>query len=91
MPLRGDDSWEDWEDEVELKLPATAPAAAAAKDVDESKFAGEDEGEDEPKWKAAVPKPEQVSWPEASPVQFSLSIDTLSEWPGCGLGQSGMN
>lgn len=54
------DDWEDWEDEVELKLPAAAPAAAAAvKDVDESKFAGEDEGEEEPAWKASVPKPEQ--------------------------------
>ena len=67
LPLRGDDSWEDWEDEVELKLPATAPVAPV-KDVDDAKFAVEDEGEDEPKWKAAVPKPEQVSFPEGSNI-----------------------
>lgn len=82
LPLRGDDSWEDWEDEVELKLPATAPAAAV-KDVEESKFAGEDEGEEEPKWKAAVPKPEQVSVPEANPVQLMHdALNHSGNWHG---------
>ena len=58
------DDWEDWEsEEVELKLPAVGGAKpAAVPDVDETKFAGEDEGEDEPAWKASVPKTEQVSF-----------------------------
>ena len=69
--LRRADDWEDWEDEsFEPKLaPAAAgpttiaaqrPAAAAAAAPEEDKFAGEDEGEDEPVYKAHVPEPQQV-------------------------------
>ena len=66
------DDWEDWEDEsFEPKLtPVAAPAATAAAVVvqqkaaeqEEDKFAGEDEGEDEPAYKAHIPEPQQVSW-----------------------------
>ncbi|EFN56118.1 hypothetical protein CHLNCDRAFT_144733 [Chlorella variabilis] len=52
------DSWEDWETEepVVPGIPA-APQAEASK----SKFVGEDEGEEEdPKWKANVPAPQQA-------------------------------
>lgn len=55
------DSWEDWETEepVVPGIPA-APQAEASK----SKFVGEDEGEEEdPKWKANVPAPQQVRPP----------------------------
>ena len=69
------DDWEDWEDEsFEPKLtPVGAPAAAtaplvaavkqplAAAEPEEDKFAGEDEGEDEPAYKAHIPEPQQVS------------------------------
>lgn len=53
---RADDSWEDWEEAAEVpQLPKVnaAPAQSA-----EDKFAGEDEGEDEPEHD--VPKPQQV-------------------------------
>lgn len=54
------DSWEDWETE-EVVVPGL-PAAPAAVDPVKSKFAGEDEGEEEePKWKANVPAPQQAS------------------------------
>jgi translation initiation factor 3 subunit J len=56
--MAGDDSWEDWEEAADVpqlpKLSGTpAPAAAAAQD----KFAGEDEGEEEPEHD--VPKPQE--------------------------------
>ena len=55
------DDWEDWEnDDFTPQLPA-APAAnpvAAADDLEVSKFAGEDEEEEQPKYN--VPKPQQV-------------------------------
>jgi len=54
------DDWEDWEnDDFTPQLPA-APAVnpvAAADDVEVSKFAGEDEEEDQPQYN--VPKPQQ--------------------------------
>lgn len=53
------DSWEDWENEEAVVIPG-APAAAA-QDPAADKFAGEDEGEEEePKWKANVPAPQQA-------------------------------
>lgn len=65
------DDWEDWEETT--SLPALKPAAAANektkgesllqkdREIDESRFAGEDEGEEEePKWKSSVPKTQQV-------------------------------
>ena len=65
------DDWEDWEDEsFEPKLTVAGPttiaaqrpvAAATAVAPDEDKFAGEDEGEDEPAYKAHIPEPQQVS------------------------------
>ena len=55
------DDWEDWEnDDFTPQLPA-APAVnpvAAPDDVEVSKFAGEDEEEDQPQYN--VPKPQQV-------------------------------
>lgn len=52
------DSWEDWED-AEPVVPG-APAADK-EDPAKSRFADEDQGEeDEPKWKANVPAPQQV-------------------------------
>lgn len=55
------DDWEDWEnDDFTPQLPA-APATnpvAASDDIEESKFAGEDEEEEQPKFN--VPKPQQV-------------------------------
>ena len=66
------DDWEDWEEES-FAPPALKTAAvssektkgdlllAKAKEVDVSKFAGEDEGEeDEPAWKKNVPETQQV-------------------------------
>lgn len=66
------DDWEDWEEES-FAPPALKPNAlpsdktkgdlllAKAKEVDMSKFEGEDEGEEEePKYKNSIPKPEQV-------------------------------
>jgi hypothetical protein len=50
------DSWEDWETE-EPVVPGVAPADDPVK----VKFAGEDEDEEEPKWKANVPAPQQAS------------------------------
>ena len=72
--MRRADDWEDWEDEsFEPKLapvvgPAAATAAAvkqplaaaAAAEPEEDKFAGEDEGDDEPAYKAHIPEPQQV-------------------------------
>ncbi|KAI3426155.1 hypothetical protein D9Q98_008532 [Chlorella vulgaris] len=49
------DSWEDWETE-EPVVPGVAPADDPVK----VKFAGEDEDEEEPKWKANVPAPQQA-------------------------------
>jgi hypothetical protein len=68
------DDWEDWEDETfEPKLEASAngqtkgqltkgqAALAAAKEPDESKFAGEDEESTAPPaWEKSIPKPQQV-------------------------------
>lgn len=57
------DDWEDWEnDDFTPQLPAApaVPSTAVADDVEESKFAGEDEEEEE-KPKYNVPKPQQVS------------------------------
>ncbi|KAI7835831.1 hypothetical protein COHA_010276 [Chlorella ohadii] len=52
------DSWEDWENEDAVVIPG---APAAAQDPVANKFAGEDEGEEEePKWKANVPAPQQA-------------------------------
>lgn len=53
------DSWEDWDaDEYTPPLPG---GVAAAKAVDSSKFADEDQGEEEPPhWEKNVPKPQQV-------------------------------
>ena len=49
---------------MDLKVPAAAPSAAAVaaavKVEEETKFAGEDECEEEPVYKTAVPKSEQV-------------------------------
>jgi hypothetical protein len=53
------DSWEDWETEEPI-VPGLP--AAAQDDPAKSKFVGEDEGEEEePKWKANVPAPQQAS------------------------------
>lgn len=55
------DDWEDWEnDDFTPQLPA-APATnpvAASDDIEQAKFAGEDEEEEQPKYN--VPKPQQV-------------------------------
>ena len=68
------DDWEDWEDEsFEPKLtPVSGPTATAAvqkpaAEPEEDKFAGEDEGEDEPAYKAHVPESQQVSWLRCMP------------------------
>ncbi|PRW45133.1 Eukaryotic translation initiation factor 3 subunit J [Chlorella sorokiniana] len=62
------DSWEDWENEDEVVIPG-APAAAAPEPA-ANKFAGEDEGEEEePKWKANVPAPQQVPAKVPAPQQ----------------------
>lgn len=66
------DDWEDWEEES-FAPPALKQANAAnektkgdllldkAKEVDVSKFAGEDEGEDEePAWKSTIPNSQPV-------------------------------
>lgn len=50
------DSWEDW-DEDEVVLPSVNGAAAP---VDAKKFDDEDQEEEQPKWKDAVPKPKEV-------------------------------
>ncbi len=56
---RADDSWEDWEEAADVpqlpKLSGTPAPAAAAVD---NKFAGEDEGENEPAYE--VPKTQEV-------------------------------
>ena len=63
------DSWEDWDtEEVPVPGVAAAPAAAAA-----NKFADEDQEEDDPAWKANVPKSQQV--------RFSRSAAHCA-WPG---------
>lgn len=60
------DSWEDWEVEEPVVPGAVAPAA---EDPVKSKFAGEDEGEEEePKWKANVPVPQAVGAALVLPV-----------------------
>ncbi|DBA93263.1 TPA: hypothetical protein ACH3X2_003553 [Trebouxia sp. C0005] len=53
------EDWEDWEnDDFTPQLPAVAaPQVAAADQVEDSKFAGEDEEEDKPEYN--VPKPQQ--------------------------------
>lgn len=55
------EDWEDWEnDDFTPQLPAVAaPQVAAADQVEDSKFAGEDEEEDKPEYN--VPKPQQVT------------------------------
>lgn len=67
------DDWEDWEEED--FAPAALKTANAQsektkgdlllakhKEVDTSKFAGEDEGEEEePKWKSSIPQTQDVS------------------------------
>lgn len=66
------DDWEDWEnDDFTPQLPA-APATdpvAASDDVEQAKFAGEDEEEEQPKYN--VPKPQQVLDFLPSPVHFA--------------------
>ena len=68
------DDWEDWEDETfqpkletatngQAALTKGQAALAAAKEPDESKFAGEDEENSAPpSWEKSVPKPQQVCY-----------------------------
>lgn len=49
------DSWEDWDEET-VAVPGTTIASAP----DPSKFADEDQTEEEPKWKASVPETQKV-------------------------------
>ncbi|KFM28088.1 Eukaryotic translation initiation factor 3 subunit J [Auxenochlorella protothecoides] len=51
------DSWEDWDDEEAVPVVPVPGSTLAAADIN-SKFAGEDEEEEAPKWKANVPKPQ---------------------------------
>jgi hypothetical protein len=79
------DSWEDWENE-EVVVPGL-PAAPAAADPVKSKFAGEDEGdEEEPKWKANVPAPQQASCRQQAVAQQAVSATadgSRTRHPGC--------
>ena len=63
-----------------------APAATAAAVVqqkavepEDDKFAGEDEGEDEPAYKAHIPEPQQVSWRNGWAVSDCL-LCASSSW-----------
>ena len=67
------DTWEDWEDADEPVVPG-APAAAAVNDPVKSKFADEDQEEDEPKWKANVPSPQQASLVNAAPCPSAAKV-----------------
>lgn len=66
------DDWEDWEDDNFNPAPLSNAAAASertkgelllakAKEIDTSKFEGEDDAApDEPAWKKSLPQPQQV-------------------------------
>ena len=51
------DSWEDWDDD---NATPVIPGVASATQEANTKFAGEDEEEEAPKWQAQVPKPQAV-------------------------------
>ncbi len=88
------EDWEDWEDEqFEPTLPGASKTAtgaadtlgaailAKAKEPDASKFAGEDEDvEDDPLRKRAVPPPQQARQRCCSVL---ISVGTLADTRGC--------
>ena len=72
MPCRAEDSWEDWEEAADVPELPKLPATGAAPAVDD-KFAGEDEGEDEPVHD--VPEPQQVSCLPLLVMRLTASVE----------------